>query len=81
MLNLTVLADIMLGNVDKWNHQAIQELNPSLTLPNKNITVVTPLFDTNTMLLLTQVLSNVSTEFRNSVSPSSPVRRPARILT
>src|ERR1700730_8873063 len=34
------LADIFLGKITKWNDPAIAKLNPSVTLPNTDITVV-----------------------------------------
>jgi hypothetical protein len=44
VFNLTTLADIMLGIVDKWDHPAIRELNPALAsyLPSQFITAVVP---------------------------------------
>jgi hypothetical protein len=44
VLNLTTLADILLGTVGTWNHAAIRELNPTLTslLPSAPITVALP---------------------------------------
>jgi hypothetical protein len=44
VLNLTTLADILLGTVDTWNHAAIRELNPTLAslLPSAPITVALP---------------------------------------
>jgi ABC-type phosphate transport system substrate-binding protein len=68
VLNMTTLADIMLGTVDKWNHAAIVALNPDLAafLPNKPITVVTPT-DPDTVLLFTRALSAVSSEFATAV--------------
>lgn len=35
-----VVADIYLGKITKWNDAKIQELNPSVTLPNKELTPV-----------------------------------------
>jgi phosphate transport system substrate-binding protein len=35
-----VLADIYLGRITKWNDPAIKSANPSLNLPNLDITVV-----------------------------------------
>ena len=41
-LNLTVIADIMLGVIDNWQHPTIVQLNPDLVLPNAPIVVVVP---------------------------------------
>src|SRR5713101_2196756 len=35
-----VLADIFLGKITKWNDAAIRNLNPTVSLPNADITVV-----------------------------------------
>jgi len=72
VLNLTTLADILLGNVDNWNHSAIRALNPDLLphLPNATITVVLPVGVTGediVTLILTEALSAVSTPFRKAV--------------
>jgi hypothetical protein len=69
LLNLTTVADIMLGLVDNWNHSAIRELNPALAqyLPNAPIIVVTPTGAPTVMLLLTQALSQASESFRDIV--------------
>ena len=38
--NGQVLADIFLGKIKKWNDPAIAKLNPGVTLPNADVTVV-----------------------------------------
>ncbi|MEL0028684.1 MAG: extracellular solute-binding protein, partial [Perlucidibaca sp.] len=35
-----VLADIYLGKIKQWNDKAIADLNPGLSLPDDNITIV-----------------------------------------
>ncbi|MFN3369723.1 MAG: phosphate ABC transporter substrate-binding protein PstS, partial [Thermus sp.] len=35
-----VLADIFLGKIKKWNDPRLQEINPGLQLPDKDIVVV-----------------------------------------
>jgi ABC-type phosphate transport system substrate-binding protein len=40
ILTTAVTARIFMGNITKWNDVAITSLNPSLTLPNSNITLV-----------------------------------------
>ena len=39
-LSSSLLADIYLGEITKWNDPAIAKVNPDLDLPNRNITVV-----------------------------------------
>ena len=69
LFNLSVVADIMLGIVDNWNHSAIRELNPTLAqyLPDQPIIVVTPTGAPTVMLLMTEALSQASESFRNIV--------------
>ena len=42
MLSMPVIAGIMLGQVQHWQHPSIVELNPTLPLPNLPILVVVP---------------------------------------
>jgi hypothetical protein len=69
VFNLSVVADIMLGTVDNWNHSAIRELNPDLAeyLPCEPIIVITPTTSPTVMLLFTQALSEASESFRKIV--------------
>lgn len=68
-LNYTVLADIYLGTVDRWNHPAILELNPELAsiLPATNITVVVSYDTPHIIDMLTQLLSQASPIFNATV--------------
>jgi ABC-type phosphate transport system substrate-binding protein len=70
VLNLTTLADIYLGTVDRWDHAAIRELNPTLAylLPAQNITVVLSTYDAPAITrIMAETLRNVSQTFRELV--------------
>ncbi|KAJ3412218.1 guanine nucleotide exchange protein for ADP-robosylation factor [Chytridiales sp. JEL 0842] len=40
ILNSTVMGGIFSGTIQRWDHPALLELNPNVTLPNRNISVV-----------------------------------------
>jgi phosphate transport system substrate-binding protein len=59
-----VLADIFLEKIKKWNDEALKKLNPSLTLPDKDIRVVHRRDGSGTTDIWTDYLSKVSPEWR-----------------
>ena len=59
-LNGTVIADIFRGNITTWNDPAIQQLNPTKTLPDKDINVVHRSDGSGTTFVFTGYLSAVS---------------------
>jgi phosphate transport system substrate-binding protein len=72
-----VLADIFMGNIVKWNDRRIAELNPGLTLPNANITVVHRADGSGTTFNWTDYLSSVSKEWTDRVGKGAAVKWPA----
>jgi phosphate transport system substrate-binding protein len=75
-LSGAVLAQIYLGKVRKWNDAAIVALNPGLTLPNTNITVVHRSDPSGSTLLWTDFLSRSSLQWRTAVGASLTPRWP-----
>ena len=75
-LEYTVLADIFLGKITKWNDPAITKANPDLTLPNKDIIVVHRSDGSGTTFIFTDYLSAVSTEWKDKVGANSSVKWP-----
>lgn len=69
----TVLADIFLGKISKWNDKAIQSLNPTLTLPDTAISVVHRSDGSGTTFLFTHYLSQLSPEWKSAVGADSSV--------
>jgi phosphate transport system substrate-binding protein len=62
-LNLTgpIIASIYLGQIKMWNDSAIQAINPTITLPQQNITTVHRSDSSGTTFVFTSYLSSQST--------------------
>lgn len=78
-LSGTVLADIFLGKIKKWNDAQIQALNSGLTLPDKAITVVHRSDGSGTSFIWTNYLSKVSPAWKEKVGEASAVNWPAGV--
>jgi phosphate transport system substrate-binding protein len=75
-LDYTVVADIFLGKITKWNDPAIKKSNPDLPLPNKDIIVVHRSDGSGTTFIFTDYLSAVSQEWKDKVGVNSSVKWP-----
>jgi phosphate transport system substrate-binding protein len=71
-----VLADIYLGKLKKWNDKVIADLNPTLKIPDENITVVRRSDGSGTSFLFTDYLSKVSPEWKEKVGAATAVAWP-----
>jgi phosphate transport system substrate-binding protein len=71
-----VLGDIFLGKIKKWNEKSIADLNPSLKLPDENITVVRRSDGSGTTFLWTDYLSKVNPEWKEKVGAAAAVAWP-----
>ena len=69
----TLIADIFLGKITKWDDSAIKALNPSLALPNQDITVVRRADGSGTTFIWTNYLSKVSKEFKDTIGEGTAV--------
>ena len=69
----SLIADIFLGKVTKWNDPAIKALNPTLTLPDQAITVVRRADGSGTTFIWTNYLSKVSKEFKEVIGEGTAV--------
>lgn len=69
----TLIADIYLGKVKKWNDPAIATLNPKLPLPDQEITVVRRADGSGTTFIWTNYLSKVSPEFKQTIGEGTAV--------
>ena len=67
MFSGPVLADIFLGKIKKWNDKAIQDLNPGVQLPDKDIGVVHRSDGSGTTYIWVDYLSKVSPEWKKKV--------------
>lgn len=72
----TVLADIFLGKVKKWNDPAIANLNKGVSLPAGDITVVHRADGSGTTFLFANYLSKVSPEWKEKVGADASVAWP-----
>ena len=70
------LAGIFLGKITKWNDPELVRTNPHLTLPNRNIVVVSRLDGSGTTYIWTDYLSKVSPEWSQHVGRGTKVRFP-----
>lgn len=75
----SLLADIYLGKVKKWNDAAIADLNPGAKLPPKDITVVHRSDGSGTTFIWSNYLSKVSPEWKQKVGEGSSVDWPAGV--
>jgi phosphate transport system substrate-binding protein len=72
----TVLAEIFLGKIVKWNDKAIADLNPKLHLPDAPIGVVRRADGSGTSFIFTNYLSKVSEEWKSKVGEGTAVQWP-----
>jgi phosphate transport system substrate-binding protein len=72
----TVLADIYLGKIVKWNDKAIADLNPGLALPATDIGVVRRADGSGTTFIFSNYLSKVSAEWKQKVGEGTAVQWP-----
>lgn len=72
----SLLAQIYLGQVHRWDDPAIRELNPDLKLPPKEIVVVHRADGSGTTYHWTKYLSQVSAEWRSRVGAAKAVKWP-----
>ena len=75
----SVLADIFLGKITKWDDPKLKELNAALPLPSKDITVVHRSDGSGTTFVWTSYLSKVSQVWSDSVGKGTAVQWPAGI--
>ena len=72
----TVLADIFLGKLTKWNDPEITALNPSLKLPDTAIAVVRRADGSGTSFNFTDYLAKVSPDWKTKVGEGTTVNWP-----
>ena len=72
----TVLADIYLGKISRWNDPAIKALNPTLPLPDAAIAQVRRADGSGTTFIFTNYLSKISPEWKSKVGEGTAVNWP-----
>lgn len=80
-LNLSgpIIANIYLGQVTNWNDPSIAAINPGVTLPNLNITVVERADSSGTTYVFTSFLSLDSPTWKSKVGAATTVNWPTGI--
>jgi phosphate transport system substrate-binding protein len=78
-LSGTVLADIYLGRIKKWNDPALQALNKKTPLPDMAITVVHRSDGSGTTFIFANYLSKVSPEWKSTVGEGTSVKWPVGV--
>ena len=73
----SVLAEVFMGNITKWNDAKLQALNPGKKLPDMNITVVHRADGSGTTFNWTDYLTVVSPEWEKRVGRGAAVKWPA----
>jgi phosphate transport system substrate-binding protein len=71
-----VLADIFLGEIERWDDPQVTRLNPGLKLPSESIAVIHRSDSSGTSFLFTNYLSKVSRDWKSKVGFSTLVRWP-----
>lgn len=74
-----LLADIFLGKVTKWNDQAIAKVNPGVTLPNTDITVVHRSDGSGTTYIFVDFMAKTSPEWKKRVGVAGSVNWPVGV--
>ncbi|MES2830797.1 MAG: phosphate ABC transporter substrate-binding protein PstS [Pseudomonadota bacterium] len=74
-----VLAGIYLGKITKWNAPELVALNPGVSLPASDITVVHRADGSGTSFLFTDYLSKVSPDFKTTVGAGTAVKWPVGV--
>ena len=70
------LAEIFSGKITKWNDSAIKALNPGVSLPSTNITIVHRSDSSGTTAGFTKYLSDVSPTWKSSIGEGKDVKWP-----
>ena len=79
VLDGTLIANIYLGKITKWNDAAIKALNPNANLPNTSITVVRRSDGSGTTYIFAKYLSSVSDEWKSKVGTGTALEWPVGV--
>jgi phosphate ABC transporter phosphate-binding protein len=76
-----VIADIFQGTITRWNDNAIQSLNPDITLPDQTITVVHRSDGSGTTFVFTSYLSQSSAAWNTDIGAGKSVSWPTGVAS
>jgi phosphate transport system substrate-binding protein len=74
-----LLADIFLGKITKWNDAGIAKLNPGVTLPSTDITVIHRSDGSGTTYIWVDFLAKTSPEWKKRVGVAGSVKWPVGV--
>jgi phosphate transport system substrate-binding protein len=74
-----ILGEIYLGRIGKWNDRAIVALNPGLTLPSSNITVVHRSDSSGTTFLWSEFLSRSNPGWKAAIGTANVLTWPVGV--
>jgi phosphate transport system substrate-binding protein len=74
-----LIADIILGKAKKWDDPQIAKINPGVTLPNTDITVVHRSEGSGTTFVFADFLGKVSAEFKEKVGVDASLKWPVGV--
>jgi phosphate transport system substrate-binding protein len=72
----SIIADIFLGKITKWNDSKLKEINPGVDLPDKAILVAHRSDGSGTTFIFTNYLCKVSSEWKEKVGNNTSVNWP-----
>jgi len=78
-LTPALLEGIFLGNITKWNDPAIKKVNPSISLPDMNITIVYRSDGSGTTYIFSDYMSKVSPLWREKLGTGKALNWPSGI--
>jgi len=71
-----IITDIFLGKINKWNDRRLSEINPGVSLPDMNVTVVHRSDGSGTTFIFSDYLSKVSREWKEKVGTGTSLNWP-----
>ncbi|KAJ3030156.1 UNVERIFIED_CONTAM: hypothetical protein HDU68_009930 [Siphonaria sp. JEL0065] len=80
ILNATVLGDMFCGAISWWNDIAIQQLNPTLSLPAAQIKIIGRGDSSGSTQVFTSYLSVHSSKFKSKIGVSSLPKWPSTVI-
>jgi len=75
----TLIADIFMGKIKKWDDKAIAAINKDVKLPNKDISVVHRSDGSGTSFIFSNYLSKVSPEWKTKIGEGTAVTWPTGV--
>jgi phosphate transport system substrate-binding protein len=75
----SVIADIFLGKITKWNDPALMKINPDVSLPATEITVVHRSDGSGTTFVWADYLAKISPEWKQKVGANSSLNWPVGV--